>query len=89
MGRSRSGQVMFRIPIIAAKKCPICFISRAFDPRESNAPIGWVHIVYRGVDNYVCSETCQNEVIRRQDAWIERLEKSREDPPLPPDVIIQ
>ena len=79
---------MFRIPLLATKICPVCQTARAYDPRESNAPVGWIHIVYRGADEYVCSVVCQNQVIKARDAWIEKLEKSREEPLMPPDVLI-
>jgi hypothetical protein len=75
--------------LVAPKRCPICLTIGVYDPRELKAPAGWIHLAYRGWDGHVCSTVCEAEQIRRQESWVTRMEKSREEPLLPPDVIIQ
>lgn len=77
-----------RIPLLAAKQCPVCSNVSAYDISEGKGPSGWIHLMAFGVDEWVCSEDCVAQIRVHQTALQKQLDESRKEPLLPPDVII-
>ena len=77
-----------RIPLLAAKQCPVCGQAGAYDVSEHKGPVGWIHLMAFGVNEWVCSQDCVAQIRVHQDALQKQLDESRKEPILPPDVVI-
>ena len=81
------GRVVFRLPLLAAKECPVCHARATYDPRESKAPAGWIHFQGFGADEIVCSEACVSQIIAHQKKWLQHMKESRLQ--LPEEVVLR
>jgi len=80
--------IAIKIPLVAAKVCPICGRTQAYDPTETDAPMGWIKLSIYGFDGFVCSWDCAGVATQRGKARRELFDRQRKEPLLPPDFVI-
>jgi hypothetical protein len=88
MGEASGPQIGYRIPIIAAKRCPVCGVIGTYDVSSYKMPQHWIRLRAFGVDEIVCSMDCVTQIRIHQEMLQKQLDETRKIPLLPPDVVL-